>query len=280
MKVTLLHNVNDGRFRIFSATVEYICFDGVIFIFKTICLSAKLSWSFEPTKRTLYIYITVSSIEPATLPNLGECVTGIRHHATDLIEKNDARACWALLDRLFPRQFFYRLGLTVPYSGGKGKPKRGYKRPYQGVHPPRPLQFSSEHLSPEKKEQFCKLQEERQRQEVLAKEAAAKAAAVEEQSRVLMQLARIHQRETEIEKEKEQLAQKYLQHLKPTGSGIAVNVVTTTPPVTPQKSMVERARESLQAAFARVEEARKRKEEKDEEALLKEVHDMEIEPVQ
>jgi hypothetical protein len=53
-------------------------------------------------------------------------ITGVRKHSLKLLEKNDLKACWAVLDRLFPQNFFYRLGITAPYSGGKGKPSHGF----------------------------------------------------------------------------------------------------------------------------------------------------------
>ena len=57
--------------------------------------------------------------------NLGAAVSLIRQHSTELLEKNDIKGCWALLDELFPKKFFYRLKLKpLPYSGGKGgKPR-------------------------------------------------------------------------------------------------------------------------------------------------------------
>jgi hypothetical protein len=57
--------------------------------------------------------------------NLGAAVSLIREKSTELLLTNDIKGCWALLDELFPRNFFHRLKLTpLPYSGGKGKKPR------------------------------------------------------------------------------------------------------------------------------------------------------------
>lgn len=61
-----------------------------------------------------------------------------------------------------------------------------HKIPYVASHTHRALEFNSEHLSPEEKEEFCKLEEEKHRQEALAKQAVSKAEQVEVQSKVLM----------------------------------------------------------------------------------------------
>lgn len=141
----------------------------------------------------------MSNIEPAA--NLGASIAKIRQRSVELLEKNDVKGCWALLDQLCPSRFFYRLGLTSPYSGGKGKPRDGTKRPYGGEHSRRPLLFDTDQLSPEDRVTFCKLEEEKQRQGALCKEAAAKAAVAVEQTKILLKIASIQKKQAEIEKE-------------------------------------------------------------------------------
>jgi hypothetical protein len=80
------------------------------------------------------------------------------------------------LDQWFLRRFFYRLGLTAPYSGGKGKIRYAAKRQHGGEHAHLPLAFDTDQLNPKDRETICKLEEEKQRQDALWKEAAAKAA--------------------------------------------------------------------------------------------------------
>jgi hypothetical protein len=60
-------------------------------------------------------------------------ITGVRKHSLKLLEKNDLKACWAVLDRLFPQNFFYRLGITAPYSDGKENQATNFKGLTQAI---------------------------------------------------------------------------------------------------------------------------------------------------
>jgi hypothetical protein len=111
-----------------------------------------------------------------TVPTVKLAISAIRQQSIALLERQDIKRCWALLDELFPRQFFYRLNITAPYSGGKGKPRYIAKRLQNKQHSQKPLAFNSDHLTPEAKEKLCELEEEQKFQDYLAKEAAAKAA--------------------------------------------------------------------------------------------------------
>lgn len=98
----------------------------------------------------------MSNTEAAVNPTLGTCITKVRQQSIELVDRNDVKYCWALLDQLFPRRFFYRLGITSQYSGGKGKPRHGTKRPYGSEQR---LAFNTDKLNPEEKETYCKKNE-------------------------------------------------------------------------------------------------------------------------
>jgi hypothetical protein len=124
-----------------------------------------------------------------TVPTVKLAISAIRQQSIALLERQDIKGCWALLDELFPRQFFYRLNnITAPFSGGKGKPRYIAKRLQNKQHTQKPLAFNSDHLTPEAKENLCELEEEQKFQDYLAKEAAAKAALAGEQTKVFYQL--------------------------------------------------------------------------------------------
>jgi hypothetical protein len=83
-------------------------------------------------------------------------------------------------------------------------------------------------------------------------------------------LASIHKRQADIEKEKKELSQNYLKKLLPTGSNsFAVSKIHCR----------EAQRISVCRNKKRAKAEKTAKEERDEEALLEEVNDMEIETV-
>ncbi|EFX76116.1 hypothetical protein DAPPUDRAFT_322630 [Daphnia pulex] len=126
-------------------------------------------------------------------------ISTIRQQSTELLETQDIKGCWALLDELFQRQFFYRLKLTPPYSEGKGKARYTPKRLHNQQHRPNARSFNTDHLTPAAKEKLCELEEEQKLQNDLAKEAAAKAALVEKQTEVFYQLSNIQRRQAELD---------------------------------------------------------------------------------
>ncbi|EFX79961.1 hypothetical protein DAPPUDRAFT_103800 [Daphnia pulex] len=217
-----------------------------------------------------------------SLTNLGAEISTIHHTSTELLARNDIKGCWAILDELFPRQFFYRLKLKPPYSGGKGKPRYTAKRQLGKEHVHRPLAFNSDHLTPEAKEKLCELEEEQQLQDTLSKEAAARAAIEAEQTKVLYKISNFERKQAELQREKIELSIKYKETLAAhaSSSDEAVNTVLITPPVTPAKGHADH----FLSVFKKreldkeKEELKKQKKEKEEEEkLLKEVYSMDIE---
>jgi hypothetical protein len=134
------------------------------------------------------IIVEVASTD--TAENLGGSFSKIRQRSIDLLDHNGVIGCWALMYQLFRRRFFYYLGLTPLYSGGKGKPRYAAKRPHGREHAHLLLAFDTDQLNLEDRETICKLEEENQRQDALCKEAAIKAAAEVEQTSLSVQISK------------------------------------------------------------------------------------------
>jgi hypothetical protein len=80
----------------------------------------------------------------------------------------------------------------------------------------------------------------------LAKEAAEKAAQVNEQTQTIMQLASIHKRQLNIEQEKQRLGQIWMKQLQASMEKfLTVKSTVVTLPVTPVKSTAKRRKELL-----------------------------------
>ncbi|EFX77326.1 hypothetical protein DAPPUDRAFT_321611 [Daphnia pulex] len=205
-------------------------------------------------------------------------ISAIRQHSINLLGRQDVKGCWALLDELFPRNFFHRLKLTAPYSGGKGKPRYNAKRLQHRPHTPKPAEFNSEHLTTEAKEKICELEEEQRYQNYLAKEAAAKAAAARDKTEVFYQLSNLARKQAEIDREKLELAHKYNDSLgsNAASSSVAVNSVLITPPITPAKRADHFRRLFGIKEPEKEQEGSVQKEKDEEEKLLEDTNSMEI----
>jgi hypothetical protein len=202
----------------------------------------------------------------------------IRKESIGLLEKQDIKGCWALLDQLFPRNFFHRLKITAPYSGGKGKPRYNPKRLQHKPFSPRQTTAHSSHLTAEAKEELCKLEEDQRYQEFLAKEAAAKATAAREQKETFYELSNLVREQEEIDRKKLELAQRYKESLtvNTASSSLAVNTILTTPPITPVKR-ADHLRKLLGIAIPNTaQEETIRKEAEEEDKLLEDTNSMEI----
>ncbi len=80
----------------------------------------------------------------------------------------------------------------------------------------------------------------------MAKEAAEKAAQVNEQTQTIMQLASINKRQLNIEQEKQRLGQIWMKQLQAsTEKFLTVKSTVVTLPVTPVKSTAKRRKELL-----------------------------------
>ncbi|EFX78537.1 hypothetical protein DAPPUDRAFT_105210 [Daphnia pulex] len=220
----------------------------------------------------------------ATTDTVQSAISAIRNQAVTLLERQDIKGCWALLDELFPRNFFHRLKITAPYSGGKGKPRYNAKRLQHRPYTPKSVVFNSDHLTTETKEKICELEEEQRFQDYLAKEAAAKAASAREQTKVFYQLSNLERKQAEIDREKLELAHKYNDSLvtHAATSSVAVNTVLVTPPATPAKGRTDHFRRLFRQKETEKEKKdseQQQKEKDEEEILLKEDTSMDIEIV-
>jgi hypothetical protein len=75
------------------------------------------------------------------------------------IQKNyqgDIKGCWVILNRLFPREFFWHLNLTASFFGGRGRSRRGIKRTYGASHQTRHASFYVEFSRSEEREELYK----------------------------------------------------------------------------------------------------------------------------
>jgi hypothetical protein len=104
------------------------------------------------------------------------------------------------------------------------------------------------------------------------------------QTKVLYQISSLSRQQADIDRQKTELAIKYKDHMTThtSASGIAVNTVLITPPVTPAKGRTEHfltvfKKRELDKEKGELEKQKKEKEE--EEKLLKDVNSMDIETV-